>query len=264
MPATKNSEEGDHQKFWLDDFTVLFNKEYIKQLYPTKDMNRDEKLNAVSRLVILLTFLGYIITMSTTIFIIGAITLGVIAILYNIQKRSEPDAVKSGINTKEGFVSNLNNPAFYQALKNEFTTPSIRNPLMNPTLMEINENPTRRNAAPSFNPAVEKDINEAAKQAISRGFDINASNLVHNGQDALDRKPNHTSAETYSELFGTLGDNSVFESSMRNFFSTPSSRIPNDQTAFANFCYGDMTSCKEGNEFACGRINSRLGQVVGA
>jgi hypothetical protein len=29
--------------------------------------------------------------------------------------------------------------------------------------------------------------------------------------------------------------------------------IPNDQGAFAEFCYGSMISCKEGNNFACAR-----------
>ena len=38
---------------------------------------------------------------------------------------------------------------------------------------------------------------------------------------------------------------------MRNFYTMPNSRIPNDQKGFAEFCYGTMVSCKEGNEFAC-------------
>jgi hypothetical protein len=74
---------------------------------------------------------------------------------------------------------------------------------------------------------------------------------------------NHTPEETYGKLFGTLGDNAIFDASMRNFHPMSNTRIPNDQDAFAKFCYGEMKSCKEGDEFACGRINSRLGQVVG-
>jgi hypothetical protein len=50
---------------------------------------------------------------------------------------------------------------------------------------------------------------------------------------------------------------------MRQFHPVANTRIPNDQDAFAKFCYGEMKSCKEGDEFACGRINSRIGQVVG-
>ena len=38
---------------------------------------------------------------------------------------------------------------------------------------------------------------------------------------------------------------------MRPFYSTANTTIPNDQGAFADFCYGSMVSCKEGNPFAC-------------
>jgi hypothetical protein len=44
-----------------------------------------------------------------------------------------------------------------------------------------------------------------------------------------------------------------FEQSMRQFYSTPSTQNPDDQQAFAEFCYGSMISCAEGNKFACAR-----------
>ena len=48
---------------------------------------------------------------------------------------------------------------------------------------------------------------------------------------------------------------------MRNFYSMPNTQIPNNQKAFAEFCVGDMTSCKEGNIDACSKINRRVGKV---
>ena len=59
-----------------------------------------------------------------------------------------------------------------------------------------------------------------------------------------------------SRLFKDLGDNMIFDQSMRAFYATPNTQIPNDQKAFAEFCYGDMISCKEGNAFACARNGS--------
>ena len=44
--------------------------------------------------------------------------------------------------------------------KDNFTAPTKQNPLMNVTLPEIKYNPKRKSAAPSFNPQVEKEINE--------------------------------------------------------------------------------------------------------
>jgi hypothetical protein len=59
------------------------------------------------------------------------------------------------------------------------------------------------------------------------------------------------------KLFQDLGNEFVFEQSMRPFHSNPATTIPNDQGAFADFCYGSMVSCKEGNLFACARNLSR-------
>ena len=36
---------------------------------------------------------------------------------------------------------------------------------------------------------------------------------------------------------------------MRPFYSMPNTRLPNDQKSFTDFCYGDMKSGKEHNEF---------------
>ena len=52
-----------------------------------------------------------------------------------------------------------------------------------------------------------------------------------------------------------LGDNFGFEQSMRNFYSTPNTRVPNDQKAFAEYLYGDMPSCKGGDNLECNKNN---------
>jgi hypothetical protein len=64
-----------------------------------------------------------------------------------------------------------------------------------------------------------------------------------------------------NKLFTDLGDQIGFEQSMRPFHSTASTTIPNDQGAFADFCYGSMVSCKEGNMFACARNLPRYTNV---
>ena len=42
--------------FWMHDYTILFQKDKI-QLWPTDDMSSDDKLNAISRFIILLSFI---------------------------------------------------------------------------------------------------------------------------------------------------------------------------------------------------------------
>jgi len=45
---------------------------------------------------------------------------------------------------------------------------------------------------------------------------------------------------------------------MRQFSSTANTRIVNDQGAFAQFLYGNMPSCKDGDVMKCSSSDTRL------
>ena len=62
-------------EFWSNDPTILFNNQFIFELWPTPNMCYEQKLNAITRIVILITFLGYIFTMSIRVLIVGLITM---------------------------------------------------------------------------------------------------------------------------------------------------------------------------------------------
>lgn len=211
--------------FWTSHPTILFNSEYITQLYPLPTMSPEEKLNAVTRLIILLTILGYLLTQTIKILITGVITLAVIVLLYNINYRKN----------KAKVFEKYENMNCYNNLKS-YTKPTALNPAMNVLLTEINDNPNRHQAAPSYNKKVNNEINKTTQKMVENNF----------GDKNIDKR-----------LFKDLADAFEFDNSMRTFYSTANTKIPNDQDAFAEFCYGDMISCKEGNELACVRNNSR-------
>jgi len=210
--------------FWLNNPSILLSSKHITEIWPSDELNYEGKLNAVTRLVVILSILGFVATRSIKILVSAIITLAVIVIMYRSKKAS---AIKQKINdkiVKEGFT----NPNFYKAHEGKFTNPTKTNPLMNVLLPEIKYNPQRKAGAPAFNPAVEKRINESAGNV---------------GPDP--------------RLFVDLGDSISFEQSMQRFYTTANSRVPNDQTAFAKFCYGDMPSCKEGDGLQCLKDNPR-------
>ena len=218
--------------FWLREPTILLNQKYIKEVWCDSSMTSTQKLNAITRLVLILTTLGYTFTQNFNFVIMGILTLGIIVALhYFYLTKFEDSNLDKAI--KEGFT----NPTAYKVLQNQFTNPKPSNPLMNVQLPELNENPNRRAAAPAYNPVVEREINKSVKDQIA---------TMHCDQPDIE-----------SKLFKDLGDNFDFEQSMRPFYATANTKVPNDQTAFAQFCYGDMTSCKEGNEFACVKNNAR-------
>ena len=68
--------------FWLSDPNVLFNKNKITEIWPTTDMQFSEKLNAITRLVIALTFVGSFSSNKSQIILTGMITIVCIAMLF--------------------------------------------------------------------------------------------------------------------------------------------------------------------------------------
>jgi hypothetical protein len=233
---------GDTTNIWFKNPSILLNKNQINQMWPREYMSKTEKINAITRLVIILTILGFLITQSYNFFITGFITLGIITALYYARDFKQTDISNiDKLNTnKEGFT----NPVVYEALKSNFTNPTTKNPLMNVLLTDINDDPTRKRAAPAYNKAVEEKINTNTKEFIMSNFD--------------------NDKELKNKLFATLGDNFEFEDfGQYNFYATANTRIPNDQKGFMDFCYGDMTSGKEGNDFDLIKNNPRIGSING-
>lgn len=208
-----------NSQFWFYNPKVLFEKNNILELWPNNNMNLNEKLNSITRLIIVLSLLGYLITKNINMIITGILTILSIIILHYFQNNKK---------NKESF-DNLN---IFQNNGN-YTEPTKKNPMMNVLLPEINDNPNRKSAEPSFVPKVEKNINNKTKEMVLNNFD---------NSNKLDDR-----------LFKDLGDNFEFDMSMRQWYSTPNTKVMNDQKGFAEFCYGDMISCKEGDPIACTR-----------
>jgi hypothetical protein len=221
----------DIDKFWLDDPLIIFKKERISEFWPDKQFSASRKLNAITRVIILLTILGYIVSKSIKIVVTGVITLLFMVFIYHIQIKKEEDTQALKNIMKEGFDSNT--PKFDKIMETNFTTPTEKNPLMNVLLPEIHDNPDRKEAAPSYNTNIRKEINEKSK-----------SNLNDD------------------KLYNNLGDNLNHQNMMRNFHSMPNTSVPNNQKEFAMFCYGSMKSCKEGDEGACSKNMRRLGNSM--
>ena len=72
----------DMDKFWLDDPLVIFKKDRITEFWPDKQFSASRKLNAITRVIILLTILGYF--MSKTIKIIATGVIALVFIVFTI------------------------------------------------------------------------------------------------------------------------------------------------------------------------------------
>lgn len=218
--------------FWTENPNIIFNNDQMFEFFPTDDMSFSQKLNAVSRTIIIMTLISYLYTQSVRILIIGGISLFFVYALY-LHNTSKKDAINTKKKQQEGFNDPASTVYSTTEMMNVFKAPEAGNPFGNVLVSDYLYNPKRKPAPPAYNANVAKDIVEKAKECV--------------------RRNNPDQPDITEKLFQDLGDEYVFEQSLRQFTSTPSTTIPNDQEAFMDFCYGGMTSCKEGNAFACAK-----------
>lgn len=215
-----NMNINDNNLLWFNNIQIIFQKDKLLEIWPLEKMNREEKINAISRFIIYLTILGLFFTKDIKILLTSTICLFVIYILYFYLNKNTNKFINQKI--KETF----SNKDLYNKYKERFTNPSKTNPLMNVILPEIQDNPHRNTAAPAYNKAVEPKINKTVKNIVKSNFN----------DENIDKK-----------LFENLGDKFQFDQSMRQFYTTANTQIPNNQKEFSKFCYGNMASCKDGD-----------------
>jgi hypothetical protein len=208
--------------FWSNEPTILLNNEYIFELWPATNMCYEQKLNSISRLIILITILGYILTGAIRVIIVGSITLIIIYALYKMRKQKI-----SNQHLNEGFTQQtyVNPETLESVLKTEFKEGTKKNPFSNVLLTQIEDDPERKSAPPAFNISADEDITKNIKRAV--------------------QMMNPGIKNTNKQLFGDLYQELELTNSSRQFFSTANTRVANDQGAFGQFLYGLMPSAKE-------------------
>lgn len=219
--------------FWTNNPSILFDKKHIMELWPMNEMAYEQKLNAITRIVLVISLLGFLVTSSLKILGSGIIAIFMIFLLYKFRKQR----IVNALTEKEGFKGQnegegqqtpvtISDPeTLTHFLKEDFKEGNKKNPFSNVLMTEYLDDPLRRSAPPSFNPDVEEGITKNVKRSV--------------------QMMNPGIKNTNKQLFSSLTDQFDLDQSNRVFFSNPNTRIPNDQGAYAKFLYGDMPSAKE-------------------
>jgi hypothetical protein len=187
--------------FWVNEPTILFNKKYITQLWPYSYLTYEEKLNAITRFIILITVLGYILMSRISIVVLGLSIIGIIVLLY--KKKEGLFFPYYGVNDQQPIEQN--------------------NPFGNVLMTDYKFNPDKKPVLGEYTPHVEQSLNSKIKEFIVQ--------------------ENSNNNEIYN-LFNNVGDQFSFEQNNRQFYTNPSTTIPNKQDDFLSFCYGTLPSEK--------------------
>jgi len=195
----------ENKKIWFNDPNILLKE---MDIWPTEKMSSIEKYNAITRLVLILTIIGFIATNSLQIILIGILCLGII-VYVNIHNKEND---KNIININENFVNN----DLYDLIKPNLDLGSKTNPFGN---VMLDSDKDKKIAAPGYNKDVKEEIRKNVIESI---------------------KETNKDNSDIDKIIQNDVDNKNFEASLHNYYSAANTQIPNDQKGFMDFCYGDL------------------------
>ena len=198
--------------FWSEDPKILIDRKRLIEFVPTSDMTWKERLNSLTRLAV---YSSLLLAMyqgkSWPLYIALA---GVVIALFLFHFGPKDNTQKEIKAPDEHPTSDSPNP-FIPKNQPKCIPPTRNNPFMNVMQNEYVDNPTRP-------PACDYDD---VKDQVEKQWSYN---LYQDIDDALWNRNN----------------------SQREWFTMPWTTIPNDQGAFANWCYKTGPTCKT-DQTAC-------------
>lgn len=197
--------KSENDPFWIKDYKILFSKERLTDFFPTIQMTLIEKLNAIFRLSIYLSILLYLFT-SNYLYLYIMIIVGLFTCFIFYNQK---DNIELYFNSLENSNNNSIEKNIYEDKMNTIK-PSVENPFMNINL--ITDSKDKEAPLSSWN-------NDKIQKEIEDKFNYN--------------------------LYRDVGDLYGKNNSQREFYTMPSTTIPNNQTSFAKWCYGVGPTCKE-------------------
>ena len=131
-----------YMEFWIDQPNILFNVDHIHEIWIYSDMTLNEKLNAMTRLILLLSLLGFVFLNRSIFLVIGLIFVSLIVIVYK----------------KDSLLEGMTNTPIQPI--------QPKNPLNNVLMTDYTDNPNLKPNHPTYSNEVENAINTSALSSI--------------------------------------------------------------------------------------------------
>jgi len=190
--------------FWIKEPSILFRKDKLFQLWPYESMTFEEKLNATTRFVILISLVGFMLLNNYLILLFGIILILALICLFMYSNKRNYEAMENEI-------------------INENAKRTVENPLYNVMPTDYQDNVNKQELKLKYDTTQEENINKHVQNFI-----------LEENKDNKD----------IGNIFKSVTDKLDFDKSMRQFHTNPSTTIPNTQDDFLKYCYGDLPSEK--------------------
>jgi hypothetical protein len=173
--------------FWLEQPSILYQKNNYYRFFPSDEMTRIEKLNALSRFFIYLLIIFILLGKNNEYIYFPIIGLILVFIIYLLQKRDSFDQ------KKEKFCQNKKCKNIEVCIK-----PTIDNPFMNVTLADWREFPNR---PPTCDPLT-KDTQREMSNNFYHNMFLDADDVYRRGhsQRQFYSMPNTTIPNRQTDL----------------------------------------------------------------
>ena len=152
--------------FWGKDPNEILSPTHILEFFPVSTMTYEQKLNAVSRLVILLCFIFYFFLRSWRVIIIGLFTIiGIVAIYFSNKKRVKFANEEGFENITEDLTKKYSFPS------DIFGEPTDTNPMQNVLMTDYDAPGNKKPAIASYTKEnSERIVNETKKMIDDLGI----------------------------------------------------------------------------------------------
>jgi len=223
--------------FWYDNITILWNKDRLTEFFPSPSQTLEEKFNSLVRLSFYCFIVLYFYNNDNRYIYLP---VGVMLLTYYIynnrekesfdsleEKKAEPKVQNEPRNNERAFDNKSQIVPQPKKVENkneikECTQPTIDNPFMNVTMKDyFNIDPDTKTTI-DRPPACDPNDPEIKKK-IEASF---SNNLFKDVND----------------IFGKMN-------SQRQFYTMPSTTIPNGQMEFAKWLYLNPKTCKEDQDY---------------
>lgn len=173
------SNQEDQDPFWLDDYSILFDRHRLVEFVPTEDMTIVEKFNAVTRFMVYLGVLLTLIYGSINMMYIPLITGFVIYLTHE----HYPDILeqKGGDPTVQEVQMPTQDNPFMNVLMTDYTNNPQRKPAGDIEISAVNEEVEK-----NFNHGLYKDVDDIwGKNNSQRQFYTNPATTIPNDRDSF-------------------------------------------------------------------------------
>ena len=195
----------EKDKFWTENASVLYDRRRVVEFVPTADMTMEEKLNALTRLVLYMGTVLFVYTRAIWPLYIPILGMFFVIFLHKTSRKS-----RGAISDKPAKHATPDLKDMDIEIRPPYCTPPTRNnPFMNVLMNEWSDNPTRP-AACEY---------DGVKQETEDNFNYN--------------------------LYKDIDDLWEKNNGQRQFFTMPYTTIPNDQNSFARWLYSVPETCKQ-------------------